>query len=200
MRNAGSKLWTRAGFLCWELLHLNQGRSKDIVCDTKKILYMVLLLPLNPFCGELKKTPNIKSKIKSSQHRTKINNLHKIHSLILHHNYKKNSPWSFYSVIFNTFQYLFCPLLLLVTVLIWKSSWLPHSPGLTWARSQAPTKATLSLLSAAGQWRKNLMKGSCVEVRTCGDHSLNTITDKTGSTSRNKVNLLSTKSDQDNEK
>lgn len=67
------------------------------------------------------------------------------------------------------------------------------------AGSQAPTKAALPLLSAAGQGGQNLTKGSWVEIQTRRHCSSNTITGKTVSTWEYKLNYFITNKEQDNE-
>lgn len=53
--------------------------------------------------------------------------------------------------------------------------------GLTLAGFQAPSKATLSLPSAAGQKRENITEDSRLETRTGRDHPPGTVTGRTGS-------------------
>lgn len=65
---------------------------------------------------------------------------------------------------------------------------------------QAPTKFFLSLPSADRQERENIRKVSWVETRTRRDHSSDTNTGKAGHNLGYCLNVLLTKSEQDNEK
>lgn len=65
---------------------------------------------------------------------------------------------------------------------------------------QGATKTTLSLPSALGQGRENKRKGPGTEIRTRRDCSPNTVAGKTESPRGKDLNLLPTKTEQDNEK
>ena len=63
---------------------------------------------------------------------------------------------------------------------------LPGKCGvLTLAGCQVPTKASPSLLSAAGQGRENVTKGLWVKIRLGRDHSPVTVAGKTDMTGGN---------------
>lgn len=69
--------------------------------------------------------------------------------------------------------------------------------GLTLFKCQVPAKATLSLSSSA---EENILKGSWVKTETERDHSPIAIMGKTYLTRGNYFNLLSVKSEEDDEK